>query len=476
LTAWTDPEKELPVMKPDRFHSRQTDPVYSRHPHPNGSWVGAVEISDGSILLLGALGLEAHVDIHDGGMNGWHESNHGEWLVAIGNEDDVFTYYTNELARRFGRGRIEKTPRVWCSWYSLYKKIDEEKIRFILRSLDKLPFDVIQIDDGWQTVTGDWTPNQKFPSGMSDLASKIHSTGRKAGLWLAPLVISEKSRLFKEHADWLLKDMVGKPVSSGYEWGGKTYAIDATHPEAADWLANIIRTVRTWGYEYLKLDFLYAGALPGKRFLDLPREAAYRHALGIMRQAAGDAYLLTCGAPILPSIGLCDAIRVGPDVARTWDSHLYSYLLYNQTTPGVKNAIRTTVNRLWLKPLVHIDPDVAYFHEINSLNDVQRQLFEDLTEVCEFKGTSDLPGSWTNAEYAKLENWLTHKPDIKHIGRNAYSIGTRKVDFSLAIDLPPKPGGFDIILRWILAWLGNQIWVLRLWDILFRVQPDKINL
>ena len=30
LTAWTDPGRELPVMKPTSFHTRQTDPVYAR--------------------------------------------------------------------------------------------------------------------------------------------------------------------------------------------------------------------------------------------------------------------------------------------------------------------------------------------------------------------------------------------------------------------------------------------------------------
>ena len=98
-------------------------------------------------------------------------------------------------------------------------------------------------------------------------------------------------------------------------WTGTTYALDITRPEVLDWLDQLIRKVVGWGYDYLKLDFLYAGAAIGKRHKDIPREDAYRNAMQVMRNAAGDAYILACGAPIIPSLGLCDGIRIGPDVS-----------------------------------------------------------------------------------------------------------------------------------------------------------------
>ncbi|RJP47730.1 MAG: alpha-galactosidase [Anaerolineaceae bacterium] len=473
LTAWTDPVRELPVMKPEIFHSRQTDPVYAKHPHPNGSWLGAVEMEDGKIIFLGALGLEAHVSLRENQLQGWYESGSGEWFVARGNELEVFEQYASLLGERFGKATSKPAPRVWCSWYSFYKEINEKKIQNVLRDLGDLPFDVVQIDDGWQVAPGDWIPNAKFPSGMDSLAASIRATGRKAGLWMAPLAIGEKSGIFKEHPDWLLQGWNGKPVSAGFEWGGDTFALDVTNPQAADWLANTIRTAVNWGYDYLKLDFLYAGALPGKRHVDMPREAAYRHALEIMRRAAGDAYLLVCGSPIIPSLGLCDAMRVGPDVANLWDSRLYSYLLYNQTTPGMKNGIRTTLNRLWLKSLVHVDPDVAFFHESKSLTAEQRQLFQDLTEICGFKATSDLPSLWAETERERVRAWLTNRQESARVDRTRFTVGGRSVDFSPAMDLPPRPGGFALIERAIVSWFGEQLWALQLWDWLLRTNPTK---
>ena len=57
---------------------------------------------------------------------------------------------------------------------------------------------------------------------------------------------------------------------------------------------------------------MYAGALR-----DL---SAYRSGVELVRETIGpDAYLLGCGAPILPSAGLFDAMRVSPDVAPQYD-------------------------------------------------------------------------------------------------------------------------------------------------------------
>jgi alpha-galactosidase len=473
LTAWTDPIRELPVMKPASFHSRQTDPVYARYPHPNGSWLGAVELPDGEIVFLGALGLEAHVALNGDQFQGWYESGSGEWFIARGDENEIFARYAELLGERLGHGIGKRSPRVWCSWYSLYNTINESNLNEVLIGLDDLPFDVFQIDDGWQVSPGDWEPNEKFPSGMDSIAKRIKATGRKAGLWLAPLAVGKTSSVYKNHRDWLLHDKDGKPVVAGFEWSTETYALDTTHPQAIGWLRALVRKVRGWGYDYLKLDFLSAGALPGKRHVDKPRETAYREALQIIREAAGDAYLLLCGTPILPALGMCDAIRIGADVGNWWDSRFYSYLLYNQTSPSVRNGIRTSVNRLWLGPLVNVDPDVVFFSEDKSLTPEQKQLLIDLTDICGFKGTSDLPQRWTVEQKTALRQWLSSTPSVQRTGRYTFTLDNRAVDFSPAMPLPPLPKSFDALLGEILGFMGNQIWALKIWHWFVRYGAIK---
>jgi alpha-galactosidase len=463
LAAWTD-LSPLPIQKPYILHPMQVDPVHAKEIRPHGSWVGAVEFDDGTVLLLGSLGLGAHVTLNGNQLEGNYEAGSGDWLIAQGDEAAVFSEYAAELGKRFGLKSNRPAPRVWCTWYSLYSAIDEHLFHKTIEGLGDLPFDVLQVDDGWQTSVGDWQANPRFPSGMAALAEEIRSTGRKAGLWLAPLIAVKSSKLFREHPDWFLHDERGRLVSAGHNWGEYLYALDATHPAVREWLAALMKQVRSWGFDYLKLDFLYGGALPGRRRQEMLREAAYRSVLKDLREAMGpDAYFLACGAPIVPSIGVCDALRVGPDVAGTWEEHREAVLLHNPTTPGVRNAIRTTIHRLWLSRLVQADPDVAYFASAgNSLANEQKQLLQNLALVCNFKATSDLP-QWLNPqERNDLLHFLQDPQRIERISPRVFRINGRVVDFEPAMSLPAPAAGRDRLAGAITGWLGDQSWALAL--------------
>ena len=477
LTTWQDINFQLPVPKPEILHPLQTDPLYVKHTAPNGSWLGAVRFSNGKVLLLGALGLDSHVALHGQQLHGWYEAGRGDWFVSYGMEHTVFSRYSELLSEHFGKAPGKPNPRVWCSWYSLSTAIDEPILHRIFDQLGNLPFDVLQVDDGWQTAIGDWEANEKFSSGMEVLAGKIRASGRTPGLWLAPLLVVPSSSLYSQHPDWLLRNTDGELVSAGHLWAEQLFTLDTTHPEVLNWLSSLMKQVRSWGFDYLKLDFLYAGALPGKRHVDMPREAAYRRGLQVMRKAMGaDAYFLTCGAPIIPSIGLCDAIRVGPDVSGTWESYRDSVLLYNPTIPGTKNAIRTTVNRLWLSPLVATDPDVSYFRSKHiAMNDRRKELLQDLALVCNFKATSDLPQWLTNEEREYLHKFLEMKPDIQKTGKYTYAIDGREVDFSEALSLPGPSRGFVALVSAILGWVGNFSFVLKVLNKLGKQAAEKVK-
>jgi alpha-galactosidase len=210
----------------------------------------------------------------------------------------------------------------------------------------------------------------------------------------------------------------------------------------------------------------------------MPRETAYRHGLDVIRIALGDAYLLTCGAPILPSLGLCDAIRVGPDVSDAWNLNLESRIMNNFAVPGIQNAIRTTLNRLWLKPIVNTDPDVAYFHSHNnSLTHKQKDLLKNLAEISEFKATSDLPNWLTAIERQELITFLVSKPEIQSTSQYNYLINGKTCDFSKSIKLPKPLNWFEKIVQFILKYLANSLIVLMLYEKFStaRIRKNKLK-
>ncbi len=465
LTAWQDVEQPLQTPKPALLHCMQYDAVYIHEKRSHGSWVGAVEMQNGKILLLGALNLDAHVFLNGDTLVGRYESDGGEWFTAEGNEQEVFAQYAAALAKSLSVSETlsdSNAPTVWCSWYSFYTHINEENLTQALDNLGDLPFDVFQVDDGWQRAIGDWIPNEKFPGGMDNLAAKIRRTGRTPGLWLAPLLVVPNSNLYRQHPDWLLRDKNGKLVSAGFNWNEPLYALDTTHPDVLKWLSALMRQIREWGFDYVKLDFLYAGALVGKRHNDMPREQAYRQGLTVIREALGDAYFLTCGAPIIPSLGLCDGMRIGPDVASHWASKRDDLFLANFAIPGTRNAIRTTVNRLWLAPLVHTDPDVTYFAaEKNTLTPAQEKMLQNLAQICRYEATSDKPNWWTEDERKNLRTFLEDQPNIERKGRYQFTLDGKEIDFSSAMPIP-RATWLQRILGTFLGWAGSQPFILRI--------------
>jgi alpha-galactosidase len=221
--------------------------------------------------------------------------------------------WADELAAKMGVGNLRTLPTGWCSWYCYWRQVSERDILDNLAAMDRLDLDVgvVQVDDGYQSEVGDWlTTSDRFRS-LSALASAVTATDRQAGIWTAPFLVGERSKLANQHPDWL----VGGAVANESNWDQRVLVLDVTHPKAAEHLRNVYRSLADDGFSYYKIDFLYAGALSGRRQQDASPLTAYREGLQLIRQAVGpNAILLGSGAPLLPSIGLVDAMRVSPDV------------------------------------------------------------------------------------------------------------------------------------------------------------------
>lgn len=464
LCAWLD-ASELPIpVRAAEFRMKDEDPGYALHPNHISAWVGALELNEDDIVLLGALDLGGRVEWNGTNLIGFYEpvgsnppspSTH-DWLLARGTEDEVFSNYAKLLEVRLGKGRFEKAPRVWCSWYSLYRWATERILLKALADLSDMPFDVFQVDDGWQLAHGDWDANLKFPSGMKSLAEKISGTGRIPGIWLAPFMVSPDSKLARKHPDWLLRDKQGDPVRAGITWSGNPLGLDVSHPAVLEWLDALIRKVRGWGYGYLKLDFLYIGALIGKRHQNIPREIGYRNALQVLREAAGSAYVLACGAPIIPSLGLCDGLRIGPDVSPFWLNKPLSVWLSNPNDTSTQNAIRTSLHRLWLHPVVNVDPDIAFFRsKYNRLTPDQKRLLQDLGLISGFKATSDLPQWLTESEKRELWTFLEATPTIRKQCQYEYQIDGRPVNLESVIPIQATKKAIPI-------WLARNLGLMKI--------------
>jgi alpha-galactosidase len=248
--------------------------------------------------------------------------------------------WADRYAAAAGVAAPRPAPTLWCSWYEYYTGVSEQDM---LENLDAmaeldLPVDVVQLDDGYQTEIGDWLLLSGRFRSLEDLVARIRDVGRRAGIWVAPFLVGESSRLRAEHPEWLVEG-----AYAGHNWKQDLGVLDVTHPDAAAYLTTVFTEFRRLGLDLFKIDFIYAGALAGRRHEAVPALEAYRRGVRLIRDAIGpEAYLLGCGAPILPSVGLFDAMRVGPDIGPVYEPDDG-----DMSQPSQAAATITTVGRAW---------------------------------------------------------------------------------------------------------------------------------
>lgn len=358
--------------------------------HPEelrSEWVTVLVDDSGEPILIGFDGGDRHDGTlrlrHGGdGPELWCEAFLGDSvmaadtrlhlhdvIVAGGASADALLSGWASAVGEIGGARVAQPFQVgWCSWYHYFHDVTEADLDHNLQHSADWPFEVFQLDDGYQSEIGDWlTTNDKFPSDLSAIAERIRARGVTAGLWIAPFLAAPQSRVALDHPHWLVEGPDGSPLMAMLNppWegglGGLMYALDTSNPEVLDHLENLARTLVQHGFDYLKLDFTFAPAYDGV-YHDLTRTPAQRVRAGFdaIRRGAGEAFLLGCGVPLSNVVGVVDGNRIGPDVAPSWPVEAKTNPLagYQESQPSTRNAFVNTAarsfmhRRLWLN-----DPD-----------------------------------------------------------------------------------------------------------------------
>ncbi|MFZ1289902.1 MAG: glycoside hydrolase family 36 protein [Melioribacteraceae bacterium] len=152
---------------------------------------------------------------------------------------------------------------IWCAWgYERDFKVND--VLGTLPMVKKLGFKWAVLDDGWQTAEGDWYLNpKKFPKGDVDMKAfvdKIHKTGLKAKLWWAPLAVDPGTDLIKNHSDMLLLNKDGS--TQDITWWDSYYLCPAYNKTLTYTEDLIIKMMKVWGYEGLKIDGQHLNGVP----------------------------------------------------------------------------------------------------------------------------------------------------------------------------------------------------------------------
>ncbi|HEY1787379.1 MAG TPA: hypothetical protein VGJ73_04455, partial [Verrucomicrobiae bacterium] len=129
----------------------------------------------------------------------------------------------------------------------------------------------VNLDSYWNNLWTDWSGTN-----LQNFAAHCHANGQKAGIYFTPFAFWGNAtdatnywvpvgyppnyNLYR-FSDILLRDRNGNFISND---GG--LAIDPTHPGTQGYIDYYLYWFQTWGFDYVKLDFLSFGSLEGVHY------------------------------------------------------------------------------------------------------------------------------------------------------------------------------------------------------------------
>jgi alpha-galactosidase len=276
--------------------------------------------------------------------------------------EDLLDVY-GSLIKKENRVRINPwNPVGWCSWYHYFGNLTWDDV---VRNIEtarghkkSFPFEVFQVDDGYERDIGDWLKAKPDYPPPDALAGAITRNGFRAGIWTAPFSAAETSDVIANHPGWMVAED-GRPKPCHRSWNKTIHALDLTQPAVQAHIFDLFVTLKKAGFDYFKIDFLFGAAMPGDRRKSVTPIQAYREGLRVIRKAVGRSFVLGCGAPLLPSVGLVDGMRIGEDTAPYWKTKPSAFQGPNAYF-ALKNALlRQFMHRkLWMN-----DPDCVLLRD-----------------------------------------------------------------------------------------------------------------
>lgn len=352
-------------------------------------------------------------------------------VILNGDENYVFDKYFELMG--------VKKPKIdhlagYTSWYNYFQKIDQNIIYRDLDAMDRIKehANIFQIDDGYETFVGDWLdPNpEKFPDGMKAVAQRIHDKGYMAGIWIAPFSVQIKSRIYREHPDWVIRDEKGKPVLGCVGWGG-AYTLDIYNPEAREYIRHFFDVIlNDWGYDLVKLDFLYSECMFPRN--NKTRGTIMCEAMEFLRECCGEKLILGCGVPLGAAFGKVDACRISCDVDLSYKPKIYNTLHVNNEIMSAQNAMNNSIFRRQLNGRVFTnDPDVFFLRYSNlKFTMEQKILLGFVNHICgDVLFVSDNMEEYVDADFEAVKKFYA-KSDFKLLDAN-YTKNNKKIILKL---------------------------------------------
>lgn len=135
-------------------------------------------------------------------------------------KDLIRNYILNQITEH----KPARTPSFYYNTWGMQRNSDTEGKDMrsiftesrILEEMDyaaQLNVDHFVLDDGWQETLGLWEYNKKrLPNGLQPFIDRAKEKNMKLGVWFSFLGIDSTTQRYKEHPDWVIRSIDGKPA------------------------------------------------------------------------------------------------------------------------------------------------------------------------------------------------------------------------------------------------------------------------
>jgi hypothetical protein len=239
----------------------------------------------------------------------------------------------------------------------------KKQIDFLAKKNPLLPVQTMIINKGY-CVMGDWLePNDNWPGGLENAAREIFKHGYRAGVWIAPFVVSNKSKLIKKHPDWIIKDREGRIKLEMANENETFYSIDPSKEAVKKYLRSVFHSLRKMGFIFYEMDYLEWGLKDSKNVkIDSQEKSSVqilREALDIIRQEIGYGSLVMAdNTAFQPVIGFADILKTSSSCDAGWND------------AGVKNMIRETYYTQYFN-------NILWQNNPGEINIIDNQIFSE---------------------------------------------------------------------------------------------------
>ncbi len=234
-------------------------------------WFIALEASAarGAVTLSNRIRRGGYIDGEPIPGDGWYET---VWsTVTLQRPDeDKWAAVGEYLYERITEHKLSRKGHFYYNTWGMQRDMPKDSLYLVmteqrlLREIDhahEMGLDCFVIDDGWESMFGDWTPHPvRLPRGLTPLVDRLLSYGMTPGIWISLAGANFDSERTRQHPQWLVRDMEGKPVKG--QWRNPVY--DIVGP-VYDLLLEDFKALTDQGIRYFKWDAFntFSSALEG---------------------------------------------------------------------------------------------------------------------------------------------------------------------------------------------------------------------